>query len=119
MSYYVPANVATTVRQGDLHVEELTLTDGGSPVNIAALYDEIVCEVRKGVRSDTDLIKRIALSGGGITITSTNQLNLNLTTTAAAGTYYADVRFRITGTQNWVTLITLTITLRDSTTRID
>ena len=117
MSYYVPANVATTVRQGDLHVEELTLTDGGSPVDIAALYDAVVCDIRKGQRSDTERVKRITL-GDGITISDTNQLNLNLTTSAAAGTYYADVRFNQTGTSNWVTLITLTITLRDSISRL-
>lgn len=119
MSYYVPANISVNIRQGAYHVETLTLTDGGSAINIAANYDAIICEMRNGTSSAAPLIKRVTLAGGGITITNTNELNLNLTTDFAPGNYKGDIRFRLTGTQNWVTLIAMDVVITASISRID
>lgn len=117
MSYYTPANISVNIRQGAYHIETLTLTDGGSAIDIAADYDEIVCEMRNGNSSSAPLIKRITLTGGGITIANTNDLNLNLTTDFAAGNYKGDIRFRLDDTENWVTLIAMDVVITASISR--
>lgn len=119
MSYYIPANISVNIRQGAYHVETLTLTDGGSAVDIATDYDEIVCEMRNGNSTAAPLIKRITLSGGGITISNTNDLNLDLTSDFAPGNYKGDIRFRLDGTQNWITLIAMDVVITASISRKD
>ncbi len=119
MSYYIPANISVNIRQGAYHIETLTLTDGGSAVDIATDYDEIVCEMRNGNSTAAPLIKRITLSGGGITISNTNELNLNLTTDFTPGNYKGDIRFRLDSTQNWITLIAMDVVITASISRKD
>jgi hypothetical protein len=119
MSYFIAANISVNIRQGAFHIETLTLTDGGSAVDIATDYDAIVCQIRNGNTSDAPLIKSVTLEGGGITITNTNELNLNLTTDFAPGNYKGDIRFRLDGTQNWVTLIAMDVVLTASISRKD
>lgn len=100
-------------------METLTFTDGGSAMDLATLYDEIVCEMRNGNDTNAPLIKRVTLSGGGITITDTNNLNLNLTTSFAAGNYKGDIRFRQDSTDNWVTIVAMDVVITPSISRID
>ena len=119
MSYYVPAQISVNIRQGAYHIETLTMTDGGSAMDLATLYDEIVCEVRNGNDTNSPLIKRVTLTGGDITITDTNKLNLNLTTSYQGGNYKGDIRFRQDSTTNWDTLVAMDVVITPSISRID
>lgn len=119
MSYYTPSQISVNIRQGAYHVETLTFTDDGSPMDLATLYDEIVCEMRNGNNTNAPLIKRVTLTGGDITITDTNKLNLDLTTSFAEGNYKGDIRFRKDSTTNWDTLVAMDVVITPSISRID
>lgn len=120
MASYVPGSVSVNIVQGAYHVEELTFVDGdnnNAPIDLAALYDAIECDLREGRNKQTPQIKALAL-GSGITITNTNVLNLDLTNESREARYFGDIRFRLTGTSNWITLVTLVCTNTLSITKV-
>jgi hypothetical protein len=120
MASFEPGTARVSIVQGAYHVEELSFVDGdnnNAPIDLAALYDAIECNLREDRRKDSVKIKGLTLSSG-ITITNTNVLNLDLTNESDKLKYYGDIRFRLTGTSNWVTLVTLDCTNTLSVTKV-
>ena len=109
------------VYRGDDEPYILKMFDGDNddiPLNVSATYDEIILEARKGNNENAPLVFRKTLSGGTITITNTNEINYNLSTSEKAGVYYLDLRFRISGTEKWKTIIKGIMPVEDNISKL-
>lgn len=87
-------------------------------VDVATVYDEIILEVRDRPAQDSRLRKRLTLTDGDFTISDTNIVSFNLNMVVDGGVYYFDLRLRLTGTSKWLTLISGTVVITNSISRI-
>lgn len=85
--------------------------------DLAANFDDIVMEVRAADNYDSKLIKRLSLTEGTITISDTNVLNFNLSSTARGGTYFLDVMFKKTGEDVYETYLKGIVPIENNITR--
>lgn len=95
------------------------LTDQ-TAVNLSTTYDEIYLDIRTLPNQDSRRIIRKSLTNGDFVIggAGSNEITFNLKTDEKGGPYYFDMRFRLSGTQSWLTLISGTVLITDNVTKL-
>ena len=117
MSFFNAGTASVSIQQGDYAVPSFTITSGGSAIDILTDYDDIKCDIREGKSIESPLVKRVSLSDG-ITVTDTNTLNVDVTNDSTRDRLYGAVKFQITGTSNWVTLLFIEVVIVKTTTEV-
>lgn len=95
--------------RGDFESYELEMTEivngTETDIDIAAVYDEIILQVRTANDPRSTKIIDLRLSTEEITISNTKLLSWSMQTSAEAGTYFFDMTFKLAGGDQYLTLI--------------
>jgi len=73
--------------------------------DITATFSDVVMEIRAGENPKSELIKRLSLEEGTMTVTDTNVLNFDIGLDVEAGVYYYDIRYLQIGDTKYQTYI--------------
>lgn len=76
-----------------------------TPIDVLAQFDDILIQIRQNKKPVNSLVKTLQYTAGTIAITDTNKVSWDMTMTSPAGAYWYDIRFKIKGSNNWITYI--------------
>ena len=92
--------------------------DSKTPIDLLTVYDDIAVQLRKHNQPKVGLIKSFTLSAGTISIVDTNKIVWDLTLEELAAVFYYDIRFRLIGTDHWVTYVQGKVTITNNKTEV-
>lgn len=92
--------------------------EDGTPIDLTATYDDIKIQIREKPTYNSKLIKSLSLSDMTITGTDNDVLQFRLDNNHEGGKYYFDARFKLAGTENWLTLLSGIIIITNNITKV-
>lgn len=101
-----PASYTYTIIRQDSFTDVITLVDSvGDPIDIAAIYDDVILEVRTAQDPNAKRKLNRQLSKETITLQNVNELVVDLTNNIEGGKYFYDVKFKYLGMDKWQTFV--------------
>jgi hypothetical protein len=111
-----------TIYRGDYSPQYIRMfsgtTEDKSPIDLLTIYDDIAIQIRKHNQPNGGLVKSFRLSAGTLSIIDSNKIVWDLTLEELGATFFYDIRFKLIGTNHWVTYVEGRVTIVNNKTQV-